>query len=99
MSNVGPLSRREIIKMGGLVAGTGLAGCMGMADKDSNRDSGDIPDPIALSGGKQCDVCGMVIGKHPGPNAQIFYRENSPEEHPNPAWFDSLKACMFPYYR
>jgi len=53
--------------------------------------------PVSLSGGLQCDVCGMVIEKHPGPNGQIFYEDERPEGHDNPARFDSLKQCLFPY--
>lgn len=73
---------------------TSVAGCFGEnAEKVQER-----PDAIGLNGGKQCDVCGMVIGDHAGPNGQIFYDEHSPEAHDNPAWFDALKACLFPYY-
>ena len=85
--------RREVLKAGGALASVGLAGCLG------ERSGGPTaaPDPVALSGGLQCDVCGMVIGKHPGPNGQIFYREQRPEGHDNPARFDSLKQCLLPY--
>jgi nitrous oxide reductase accessory protein NosL len=31
----------------------------------------------------------MVISNHPGPNAEIFYAERSPEGHDNPARFCS----------
>lgn len=40
----------------------------------------------------------MVIEEHPGPNGQIFYRDHAPETHDNPAWFESLRGCLFPYY-
>ena len=39
----------------------------------------------------------MVIEMHPGPNGQIFYRDHAPSDHENPARFDSLKSCLFPY--
>lgn len=39
----------------------------------------------------------MVIESHPGPDGQIFYADNSPANHDNPARFDSLKRCLFPY--
>jgi nitrous oxide reductase accessory protein NosL len=39
----------------------------------------------------------MVIEKHPGPNGQVFFRDNAPQGHDNPARFDALKQCMFPY--
>jgi nitrous oxide reductase accessory protein NosL len=40
----------------------------------------------------------MVIEKHPGPNGQVFYRDERPEGHDNPARFCSLKKCLFPYH-
>jgi copper chaperone NosL len=85
------LSRRQLLGGSAAVTAGVLAGCLG-------GDGGTRPDPIDLAGGKQCDVCGMIIGDHYGPNAQIFYVDNSPESHANPAYFESLKACMFPYY-
>lgn len=72
---------------GGVAAA--VAGCLG--------DGTTAPDPISLAGSLQCDVCGMVIGKHPGPNGQVFFAENGPEGHDPPARFDSLKQCLFPY--
>ncbi len=39
----------------------------------------------------------MVIGEHSGPNGQIFYEENSPDGHDNPAWFHTLVSGLFPY--
>lgn len=86
-----PLSRREALKAGGVVVGAALAGCLG-------GEPAEAPDAIALDGRNQCEVCGMIIEDHPGPNGQIFYRDNSPETHDNPAWFDAVKACMMPYY-
>lgn len=38
----------------------------------------------------------MVIQNHPGPNGQIFYADNTPEGHDNPARFDALRGCLFP---
>lgn len=87
------IGRREFL-LAGSVLGTGvLAGCSGGESKD-----GGSLDPVSLAESRECDVCGMVISEHPGPNGQIYYRENSPETHDNPAWFDSPKACLFPYY-
>ena len=40
----------------------------------------------------------MVVSEHPGPNGQIFYREHTPEGHDDPAVFDSVRACLLPYY-
>lgn len=87
-------SRRSVLGGIGISATAFLAGCLGGEQSQQQPP----PDPIALSGGKQCDVCGMVIGDHAGANGQVFYSEQSPESHENPARFDSLKACMFPYY-
>jgi copper chaperone NosL len=84
-------SRRAVLVGAGTLATGFVAGCLG-------DDGGKTPEPIALGGGKQCDVCGMIIGDHYGPNAEIFYAENSPDGHENPAWFESLTSCMFPYY-
>lgn len=84
-------TRRRLLALAGVSAGTILAGCLG--------DSGpaEPPDPIALEGGLQCDVCGMVIGEHFGPNGQLFYEDFEPGGHENPARFDALEACLFPY--
>ncbi|KAB1191181.1 MULTISPECIES: nitrous oxide reductase accessory protein NosL [Haloferax] len=68
-----------------------LAGCLG-------GNSEPKPEPIDLSGGKEDDQGGMVIGNHAGPNGQIFYRNESPDGHDNPAWFHTLSMGMFPYY-
>lgn len=72
-----------------------ITGCIG---EDKNVENTEIPDPIDLSGGKTDDQGGMVIGEHFGPNGQIFYRENSPQGHDNPAWFHTLVQGLFPYY-
>ena len=87
------IGRREFILAGGTIGTILLSGCSGTGPSD-----GEPPNPVSLSGGKTCDVCGMVISEHPGPNGQIFYRDNGPETHDNPARFDSMKACLFPYY-
>jgi copper chaperone NosL len=86
------LGRREFVLAGGAAGLTALAGCMG--EQPTPRP----PDPVALGGTKQCEVCGMVIDEHPGPTGQIFYRDHTPSPHENPAWFDALQACLFPYY-
>lgn len=83
------VSRRSVLTATGVGVALGLAGCLGGSG---------ATEPVALDGGKACDVCGMIIEKHPGPNGQIFYRDDSPEGHDNPARFDSLKQCFFPYF-
>jgi copper chaperone NosL len=89
----GPIPRRGFLFAGSVVGAGLLAGCSSQRKSD-----GGPPDPVSLAANVECDVCGMVISEHPGPNGQIFYRDNSPETHDNPARFDSLKACLFPYY-
>lgn len=84
-----PVARRTVLAAGGTVAAAALAGC-GLFDSEG-------PAPVAITSSAQCDVCEMVISKHPGPNGQIFYADESPRGHDNPAWFDSLKKCFFPY--
>jgi nitrous oxide reductase accessory protein NosL len=47
-----------------------------------------------------CDVCGMVISQHPGPTAEIFYVDQRPEGHENPARFDSTwEAYQYDFER
>lgn len=84
------LSRRSFVTAGSLLA-VGLAGC------SSTDEPAATPDAIAISAGQMCDECGMVIRNHPGPNGEIFYDENAPDGHDNPARFDSLRGCLFPY--
>ncbi|WP_135823357.1 nitrous oxide reductase accessory protein NosL [Halorussus ruber] len=85
--------RRNVLRAGALGITASLAGCLG----GLTGDGGQAPAAVSLAGGLACDVCGMVIEKHPGPNGQIFYADESPEGHDNPARFDSLKQCFFPY--
>ena len=85
------LARRRLLALGGGLAVASLAGCTGGVT------DGAAPDPVAIEEGVQCDNCGMVIAMHPGPGGEIFYREQSPEGQENPARFDSLKSCFFPY--
>lgn len=91
--SINPQSRRSVLGTLGTIAVAAAAGCSG-----GGATQQPIPDPIALDGGKQDDQGGMVIGEHFGPNGQIFYRNNSPEGHDNPAWFHTLTAGLFPYY-
>jgi nitrous oxide reductase accessory protein NosL len=86
-------SRRALLRASALGVTASLAGCIG----GLTGGDGEVPAAVSLAGGLDCDDCGMVIEKHPGPNAQIFYDGNSPEGHDNPARFDSLKQCFFPY--
>jgi nitrous oxide reductase accessory protein NosL len=85
------MERRETLAALGSVVCGGLAGCLGTGDVGH-------PEPVDLSGGKADDQGGMVIGKHGGPNGQIFYANNRPEGHDNPAWFHTLAFGLFRYY-
>jgi nitrous oxide reductase accessory protein NosL len=84
------LTRRETLAVGGSFATLALAGCTSLT-------GGETPAAVSLAGGLQCDNCGMVVEKHPGPNGQVFFTDESPEGHENPARFDALKQCLFPY--
>lgn len=75
----------------------GAAAVAGCSNDDGGR-SAATPTPIDLDGQKRDDRGGMVIGYHGGPNGQIFYVDNSPEGHENPAWFHTLVFGLFPSY-
>ncbi len=79
------VTRRSMLAAAGAVGVAATAGCLG----GDGTGGGDAPEPIALTGSKQCDVCGMVIEQHPGPVGQLFYADNEPEGRDNPAWFCS----------
>jgi nitrous oxide reductase accessory protein NosL len=79
----------------GSVCTTVTMGCLGSLVSGS---SSGPPEPVSLSGQKLDDQGGMVIGQHGGPNGQIFYQNESPEGHENPAWFHTLSYGLFPYY-
>lgn len=82
--------RRAILGATAAVAGS-LAGCGG-AEED--------PEPITIGEADRCDVCGMVIRNHPGPIAQIFYADNEPADHGNPARFCSAwEAFQYDFNR
>ncbi|WP_411966019.1 nitrous oxide reductase accessory protein NosL [Haloferax sp. YSMS24] len=87
-------TRRNLLKAVGVGAVAGFAGCLGGGGSNDEP----IPDPIDLSGGKQDDNGGMIIGEHFGPNGQIFYRDHAPDGHDNPAWFHTLSMGLFPYH-
>jgi nitrous oxide reductase accessory protein NosL len=81
------------VAAGGIASG--LSGCLGVLD---SGDDGSVPDPVDLSGDKVDDEGGMQIGPHGGPNGQIYYADNSPAGHDNPAWFHTLSHGLFPYH-
>ncbi|EMA41873.1 nitrous oxide reductase accessory protein NosL [Halobiforma nitratireducens] len=85
------LPRRRVLASVAVVAGAsvGLAGCL------EDDETADVPaDPVALTDGQACDVCGMVIDDHYGPAGQLFYADGEPEERDGPAWFDSVTELV-----
>jgi copper chaperone NosL len=91
-------TRRHVLHGAGAVVLAGLAGCLG-GDGDGG-DGGDAPDAITVPDSATCDVCGMVIVQHPGPSAEIFYEDEEPAGHENPARFDSTwEAFQFDFER
>ncbi|ELZ59256.1 MULTISPECIES: nitrous oxide reductase accessory protein NosL [unclassified Haloferax] len=80
------LARRTVLSAVGVAGVAATAGCLGGLGTDGG---GDAPEAVALTGGEQCDACGMVIDQHPGPAGQLFYADHSPEGHDNPARFCS----------
>ena len=90
------VTRRTVLGGTAVLAG-GLAGCLGGTGGGGD---GDVPDPISLDQGDQCEVCGMIIPNHPGPTAEIFYADETPSGHPNPARFDSTwEAFQYDFER
>jgi nitrous oxide reductase accessory protein NosL len=97
------VTRRKTLLTVGAGAAVSLGGCLGLLGSDS----AEAPDPVDLSGGKLDYQGGMEIGRHGGPNGQIFYADNEPEsthatgDHPDAradlAWFHTLVHGLFPY--
>lgn len=83
--------RRLLAGLGTLAVAGVAAGCT------TGGETSPTPDPVQIAAGEQCDVCGMVVSEHPGPVGEIFYRDNRPGGHENPARFDSLRGCLFPF--
>lgn len=48
-----------------------LSGC------DSGNESAQAHEPVPISSGDECHVCGMTIHNHPGPKGQAFIRNQS----------------------
>jgi nitrous oxide reductase accessory protein NosL len=85
------LTRRRAVFGATAAVVASLAGCGG---------SDDAPEPITIGETDRCDVCGMVIRNHPGPIAQIFYADNEPADHGNPARFCSAwEAFQYDFNR
>jgi nitrous oxide reductase accessory protein NosL len=89
-----PVTRRTVLA-GGVALAVGLAGCQG-----PNDGNGSMPDPVTLTQADQCEVCGMIIANHPGPSTEIFYEDEQPSGHENPARFDSTwEAFQYDFER
>lgn len=77
--------RRRFLAAGVTLTTAALGGCLGSGgDSESSA-----PAAVTVPDGATCDVCGMNIRQNPGPNAEIFYGDHSPEGHDNPARFCS----------
>ncbi len=91
---VGGVTRRRVLGGVGAAAAASVAGCLG-GDGD-----GEQPGPVTLTTDDQCEVCGMVVPNHPGPSAEVFYRDEQPSGHDNPARFDSTwEAFQYDFER
>jgi len=89
---VAPLRRRTLLA-GGAATLAALAGC-------GSSDSSAAPEAVGLTTEDRCEVCGMVIPNHPGPSAEIFYADERPSGHDNPARFDSTwEAFQYDFER
>lgn len=93
----GGVTRRAVVA-GGLGLAAAMAGCLG-SDGDGPDDA-EPPEPIGLDQDDQCELCGMVIPNHPGPVAEIFYENETPSGHENPARFCSAwEAFQYDFER
>lgn len=83
--------RRAVLLGAGAVLSGTVAGCLG-------GDGAPAPDPVEIEADWSCDGCGMVITNHPGPNAEIYYADERPNDHDNPARFCSTwEAFQFDF--
>jgi len=90
--------RRPLLVAGAGAATLALSGCLGGGG--GGGDDADAPAAITVPEGATCDVCGMTIRQHPGPTTEIFYADQQPNGHDNPARFDSTwEAYQFEFER
>lgn len=85
----GRTTRRRLLFGAGAATTALLAGCAGDDGPDVSTD------PIDLAG-RACEVCGMIIDEHPGPNGQVFFADGNPPGRDGPARFDSM-PCLRTY--
>lgn len=89
--------RRSLLTTAGSVAALALGGCLGGS---GDGPSDDPPAAVTIPDGATCDVCGMTIRQHPGPTTQVFYADQRPSGHDNPARFDSTwEAYQYEFER
>lgn len=87
-----PTTRREFVVGATTAVTAGLAGCL------NSGGNNDAPAPITIPTTATCDVCAMTITQQPGPTAEIFYADAQPNDHDNPARFDSTwEAFQFDF--
>ncbi len=79
------LSRRRLLGGAGAVLSVTVAGCLGESEPETDVE------PISLDGGRGCDVCGMVIEGGYGPNGQVHYDGDYPDDRDGPAHYDSVR--------
>jgi len=79
------VGRRRLLLASAGAATVSLTGCLG----DGGGGSTEPPAAVTIPETATCDVCGMVIRQHPGPSTEIFYKDQQPNGHENPARFDS----------
>ncbi|WP_440771968.1 nitrous oxide reductase accessory protein NosL [Natronorubrum sp. DTA28] len=82
-------TRRRILLSTGTLATAALAGCLGSGGPDD-----EAAEPVDLTEGQECDVCGMTIADHFGPAGQVFYADGEPEDRDGPARFDSVAELL-----
>jgi nitrous oxide reductase accessory protein NosL len=64
-------TRRRILAGTVTLTGMALAGCLG-------GDGSGTPSAVAIDADAACDVCGMIISKHPGPNGELYWADLEP---------------------
>lgn len=83
-------TRRTLLAAAALAGAGSIAGCLGPGE--------DVPNPITIEEGHDCDQCTMDIRMHPGPVGQTYYEE--PEAvvgEDRPARFCSV-LCLYSFY-
>lgn len=89
-SGAGPHpTRRRVLLGAGTLTTAVLAGCLGSGGPDD-----EAAEPLDLTEGQECDVCGMAIAEHFGPAGQVFYADGKPADRDGPAWFDSVAELL-----